>query len=105
MWYCLYLLPVAIFVGVSIKTGQFSTLEACFNSIGLNVLTDNIVLTTLYDLFGAGGVLPLFSSPDMLIYFAYFVSVYLMHLCVDFILFIPRLCHKWLKEFTSGGAE
>lgn len=105
MWYCIYLLPLALFVGVSIKTGQFVSLASCFESVGLSILTDNIILTTLSSLFGTGGVLPLFASPDILIYFTYFVSVYLMHLCVDFLLFIPRLSHKWLKSFTSGGAE
>ena len=105
MWYVIYLLPLVLFIGFSIKTGQFSTLEACFNSIGLNVFTDNVVLVSLTDIFGVGGVLPLFTSPDILIYFTYFVSVYLMHLCVDFLLFIPRMAHKWLKSFTSGGAD
>ncbi|MBQ4541306.1 MAG: hypothetical protein IJA23_00480, partial [Clostridia bacterium] len=80
-------------------------LSDCFSAIGLGVLTDNIVLTTLTSLFGFGGVLPLFLTNDILIYFTYFISVYIIHLCVDFVLFIPRLSHKWLKEFTSGGAD
>lgn len=105
MWYIIYLLPLLLFVGVSVRLGQFTTLQACFESVGLNVINNSIIFDTLSSLFGVNGLVPLFQNTDILIYFTYFVSVYLIHLCVDFLLFIPRLSHKWLKSFTSGGAD
>lgn len=105
MWYIVYLLPLILFIGVSVRTGVFSSLADAFSLVGLNVLQDSLIYTTLSSIFGVGGILPLFASTDILLYFTYFVSVYLIHLCVDFLLFIPRLSHKWLKSFTSGGAD
>lgn len=105
MWYLIYLMPLFLWLGVSIRVGQFSTLLDTFNMIGLNVLPDNIVLATFGQIFDLNGILPLFATADILVYLTYFVSVYLIHLAVDFLLFIPRLSHKWLKSFTSGGSD
>lgn len=33
-------------------------------------------------------------------YVFYFVIVYIIHVCIDFLLFIPRLAHKWMNAFT-----
>lgn len=61
---------------------------------------DNPVYTALVAIFGQDGVLPVFSegSLSILAFFTWFVNVYIAHLLVDFILFIPRLAHKWLKK-------
>ena len=102
MWYVVYLTPLLIWLGISIRIGKFSTLSSAFDLIGMNIFTDNVILSSLSNIFGIGGVFPLFASNDVLIYFTYFVSVYLIHLVVDFLLFIPRLCHKWLNSFCRG---
>ena len=104
MWYMIYLLPLVLFVLVSFRIGQFTSLSNCFDLIGLNV-SNSFIYQTFNDLFGANGVVNLFNNTDILLYFTYFVSVYVCHLAVDFLLFIPRLSHKWLKSFTSGGAD
>lgn len=63
---------------------------------------NNFIYTTISNLFGVNGVFNLALDKGIYLYFSWFIGVYLMHLFVDFILFIPRLCHKWLKEFTQG---
>jgi len=104
MWYLLYLMPLVLLIGVSIRLGSFTPLSTCFDLVGLNIIQDSIIFATLSSLFGVGGVLPLFASADILVYFTYFISVFIIHLAVDFVLFIPRLAHKWFNSFTSGGA-
>lgn len=104
MWYLIYLLPLFLFIGVSIRVGQFTTLSSCFDLVGLNV-AESFIYQTFDNLFGVNGVVSLFTNSDILLYFTYFVSVYIIHLAVDFLLFIPRLSHKWLKSFTCGGDD
>lgn len=102
MWYFLYLLPILLLTFSVFRTGDLITFGSLFNSLGLNFLTDNLILTTLTNIFGAGGVLPLFQTNDILIYLTYFVCVVIIHLFVDFLVFIPRLAHKWLNKFYGG---
>ena len=79
-----------------------TSISSVISTLGLNVLQDNIIFTTLSDIFGTGGVLPFFQSTDLIIFFTYYICVYLLHLLVDFVIFIPRLAHKWLNHFTQG---
>lgn len=102
MWYLIYLLPIFVMLIFTFKTGQISLSQSLVNC-GLGVLTDNPILSNLSQIFGVGGVLPFFESSDILIYLSYFISVFVVHLAVDFVLFIPRLCHKWLESLYNGG--
>lgn len=63
---------------------------------------NNFIYNTITSVFGENGVFNLALDNGIYLYFSWFIGVYLMHLFVDFILFIPRLCHKWLKGFTQG---
>lgn len=105
-WYILYFLPViAYLLFLFIEPGSSPTIvniESFFGSMGLSFVTDNIIVNTLTGIFGPNGVLPLFQDGSVILILAYYVSVFIMHLAVDFLLFIPRLCHKWLKAFTQG---
>lgn len=103
MWYLIYLLPLLCF-GILLFKGEttISLLDA-FNSLGLGVLPTSDVYVSINSIFGVGGLVPLFASTDLILYFSYFVCVYVVHLCVDFLLFIPRLAHKWLSKMW--GAE
>lgn len=100
-WYGLYFLPVLILILMSIHN-PITSLSSVINTLGLSVLQDNIIFTTLSEIFGVGGVLPFFQSPDLIIFFTYYICVYLLHLLVDFVIFIPRIAHKWLNHFTQG---
>lgn len=53
---------------------------------------------------GPNAFLPITSSPDsdFLLYFTYLINLELIHIMVDFLLFIPRLCHKWLNVWTQS---
>lgn len=99
-WYMVYMLPLFLMIIYWAKTGAIS-LSGAMTSAGLNVLTNNPIYTALNDIFGTGGTLPLFSSPDIIAFATYFISAFILHLFVDFILFIPRLCYKWMNCF--GG--
>lgn len=102
-WYAIYLLPIICMLLVTYQTGAFVSLSSALSSVGLGILTDNPILSTISGIFGASGVLPLFQSTDILVYISYFVSVFVLHLLVDFVLFIPRLCHKWMKSLYGGN--
>ena len=104
-WYLLYFLPViAYLLYMLVEPGAGTTavlsIEEFFNSIGLGFVSDNVVLTALSSIFGADGVLPLFSTNTPFLILTWFVAVYIAHLAVDFILFIPRLAHKFMNSFT-----
>lgn len=106
-WYLIYFLPVIAFLLYMLAEpasglGTVATFENFLTTIGFSFVTDNIVYTTLSSLFGVGGVLPLFSTSAPIFIFTWFVSVFICHLAVDFLLFIPRLAHKYMKKFTQG---
>lgn len=97
-WYALYFLPILVLLLMSIHN-PLTSISNVMTTLGLEILTiDNVIYTTLSSIFGTGGVLPFFTSPDILLYMTYFCSVLILHLLVDFILFIPRMAHKWLKR-------
>ena len=117
-WYLLYFLPIIIsIVSVFAYSGDWfgiwyevdgdfanlpflGTLHAILNAFGFN--NDGLIYNTLFDIFGTDGLFGVVNlSSPILFYFQYFVTVYLIHLCVDFIIFIPRLAHKWLNKFTK----
>ena len=61
----------------------------------------NIIYSTLDEMFGQSGIFPLFNTGSpYLLYFTYLIVIELIHLFVDFIVFIPRLAHKWFDAFT-----
>ena len=105
-WYLIYFLPVLVYLLYLIAEPASGTslisFSSCFDTIGLGFVSDNIVVSSLKDIFGTGGLLPLFSSDTPFIIFGWFVCTYITHLAVDFLLFIPRLAHKWMNKFTQG---
>lgn len=107
-WYLLYFLPVlAYLLFMLIEPGSVGTLvlqnfEDFVNALGFGFVADNLIIDTLSSIFGVGGIMPIFSTNAPFIIFTWFIGVYLLHLIVDFILFIPRIAHKWLKHFTQG---
>lgn len=104
-WYALYFLPVLCYLLYMIAEPSTGTsvvdFSAFMNGLGLEIVTNNAVYNSLLDLFGSGGVYPMFSSNAILMFMAWFVNIYIVHLCVDFLLFIPRIAHKWLKDCTE----
>lgn len=108
LWTIIYLLPILCFAFqffsydlTAISNFSFST----FIQDNFNILESNVIYTSLVDLFGSTGELPLFdtqSANSVLLYFTYFIICNIAHLAVDFLLFIPRLAHKFLGDITVG---
>lgn len=105
-WYVLYALPVLCYLFFYLAHGADCVPFATFMSDNLGFVFDsqNIVFTTIQDLFGSAGVLPLFSSDStaLSLIVTWFVTVFLVHLAIDFILFIPWFAHRFLGECYMG---
>lgn len=102
-WYLLYLLPLIIYVIYCFQNGAFVPLTDCLTACHLDVLSNNIIFTSLSSIFGVDGIFPLFNNVDILSYLSYFVSVFIIHLAVDFLLFIPRFAMSIMDKF--GGVR
>lgn len=100
-WYLLYFLPIICF-GILLAVGQVNTLNECMTLLGLGVSESSIVYTTLNAVIGASGIIPMFADFGIIKFFTWFANVLISHLLVDFVLFIPRLAHKYLKIFYQG---
>lgn len=107
-WYVLYFMPVIsyllfMFIHPS-GSGSITPLNfmTFLGDTGFTVITDNVIYQALYEIFGTGGILPFFDSPVIFACMTWYVAVFILHLFVDFCLFIPRLAHKWLDAFTKA---
>lgn len=101
LWWLLFLLPLILLVVYWAKTGTVS-LSGAMTSAGLGILEASDIFVSLNSIFGVSGLVPLFASSDVLFYVCYIVCVYLLHLLVDFLLFIPRIADKWLNSLYGG---
>ena len=101
MWYLIYLLPL---IFALIHWSKIGTLDIAgvFALGGFELFADNIVFTSLNSIFGATGVIPLFSGSGLLMYLSYFIICMLVHLAVDVLLFIVRLAHNWMEGIVGG---
>ena len=105
-WLLVVLLPLVCYLiqflsyELTTVTDSLPTFVSFMQSFGIS--TDSVIYTVLGDLFGSNGILPMFSagSNAVLLYLAYFVMVQIIHLAVDFLVFIPRLSHKWMEKIT-----
>lgn len=111
-WYTLYLLPVILLIGYyfsiyhdtgappDLITVVLSFFGGVDGVLAPSIITNNLIemLYFFYEGIQVGNGIELFAILCM----GYFVLVYLFHLFVDFLLFIPRLAHKWMNDFTQG---
>ena len=100
-WYLLYLLPVICFM---IRGGE-STFLSFLEDIGFSLTNSNIVFSTMSDIFGANGIIPFFESSSIIAIVSYFVCVFIVHILVDVLLFIPRWSHKFLGKVYCDEDE
>lgn len=102
MWYLFYMLPLLMYLfGFVFGKNPIASLDTFFANTGL-ASTNSIIYISLVELWGADGILPLFENPIVFQFFSWFVGIMLVHLAVDFLLFIPRLCHKWMGQLTQS---
>lgn len=94
-----YFLCVA-FNGITVSNEANITLPNFFitNVLGGSSFSSDIVWSTLCNIFGPTGILPVFSNESVLYIFNWFIWVELFHLFFDVIVFIPRLAHKWISK-------
>ena len=59
--------------------------------------SNNIVFQTFIKIFGPAGEFPLLDSNSAIVFF-WLVSVELIHVMFDVVVFIPRLAHKWISK-------
>lgn len=103
-WWILYCLPLITYLFALWGTARNGTNLANFDSIVFNYydVADGVIAFPLCEIFGSGGIIPLFNNSCIFIFMEWFIGTYLLHLAVDFILFIPRLCHKFMNKFTRS---
>lgn len=105
-WYFLYFLPVIAFLLFLIAepstTGNAVNFLTFIESCGFGFVQDNFIVAGLRDIFGTGGIMPFFNTDVPFVIFTWYVGVIIAHLFVDFIIFIPKLAHKWLNKFTRS---
>lgn len=100
-WYFVYMLPVIVYLINIIPNGAVS-FDTLLSSTGFDIINTNVVTSTFNSLFATGGILPLFAvDSPLIIIISWFIFAVILHLMADFILFIPRLAHKWLGKFTK----
>ena len=63
-------------------------------------ISRGVIYSTLYQIFSITSVTSLFPalSTSLLAFFAYLVTVEIVHVLYDVIVFIPRLAHKWISK-------
>lgn len=107
-WFLVAILPLALYFITCLSyklQSSTDTLTAFLPFMkNLGLMDSGIIYNSLSDLFGSSGILPLFSADNnsILVFLSYFVSVEIVHLAVDFLLFIPRLGHKYMNTFTQN---
>lgn len=109
MWTTIYMLPIFIFLimnyapNFASQTANYGMLEYTMTDIMVTFGIDgvNLFSSSLEQLFGINGILPLFGDGGIIFYLSYLISVNILHLFVDIILSLPRFCHKFLDKFTQ----
>ena len=100
-WYLIYALPFLAY-GIQL-INDTKVISLTHFMLQSNLMTsDNIIFTALSGIFGSSGILPLFSDASLLYICTWFVSVFLVHIAVDFLLFIPRFAHSAFESFYKG---
>lgn len=76
----------------------YAWLDQCFGFMGQ--VQKSVIYSTLYQIFSITSVDSLFPvlSTSLMAFFTYLVTVEVVHVVYDVIIFIPRLAHKWISK-------
>ena len=100
-WALLLILPMlAYLIANHHGSVDYATIMAQFN-----ILDTNFIYTGLASIFGSGGTLEFLDTTTTnttLLYMSYFVVLELIHIFVDVILYIPKLCIAILDKAGSS---
>lgn len=101
-WALVLMMPVLAYLILCLhNTTDFVTVLSQFN-----VTDTNVIYTSLVSLFGSNGYLPFLDTTNdnvLLLYMAYFFCIELIHIIVDVLLFIPRICVGILDKSSKVG--
>lgn len=63
-------------------------------------IQNSAIYSTLYQIFSITSVTSLFPvlSTSLIAFFTYLITVEIVHVIYDVIVFIPRLAHKWISK-------
>lgn len=76
----------------------YAWLEKNFAFLGQ--VSHSIIYSTLYQIFSITSVSSLFPvlSTSLMAFFTYLITVEIVHVIYDVMVFIPRLAHKWISK-------
>lgn len=103
-WFFVQVFPLVCFAVYCIAgTRGSEVVVPTFNSflikLGINYQQGNIFYDVLARIFGSNGVFPLFvDSGGVILYLTYVLTMEVLHVCFDVLVFIPRLAHKWISK-------
>lgn len=101
-WALVLILPLVAYVIINHhnSTDLISVLNQFY-------ITDtNIIYTSLVQMFGTGGYLEFLDTTEtnpLLIYMTYFFLVEVVHIILDVLLFVPKICVKILDKASQVG--
>lgn len=106
MWFIIYLLPIfaylfALKVDSSLDFASFLTSNFMSFNLGNSLFanfSDIFHLSYFFDMLDYG-------STGFECYIFYFIVANFMHLVVDILLFLPRVCHNLISRFGGGKGE
>lgn len=110
MWYIIYLLPILLTFSLMLFNSKvhfadnsftFDFLSTLESNLTLLTSNNNIVYTTLNDIFGTTGIMPLFNNTVLILYFTYFVNCTIIHVVIDILAFIPRIAEKLIDKVVK----
>lgn len=63
-------------------------------------VSHSAIYSTLYQIFSITSIASLFPalSTSLMAFFTYLITVEIVHVIYDVIIFIPRLAHKWISK-------
>lgn len=103
-WFFIQVFPLVCFTVYCIAGTRGSeavvpTFNSFLTKLGFNYQQGNVFYNVLAQLFGPNGAFPLFvDSGGVILYLTYVLTMEVLHICFDVLVFIPRLAHKWISK-------
>lgn len=100
IWTTIILLPIVLYIILLKNNPSGYNFEDIFTSSILNYfgVRGNSFYSTIESIFSEIGVCAVTDLYGILYYITYIISVEIMHLMVNVMLYIPRIAMKWLRK-------
>ena len=105
-WFVISLLPLFSWLVYLFSFSGYTASPLTFyawldqNFVFMGQISNSVIYSTFYQIFSITSVSSLFPvlSTSFLAFFTYLVTVEIVHVIYDVIVFIPRLAHKWISK-------